>query len=149
MSKFIARTLTILQLFGFLRSEQAKAAPYERTAQESRDAMKSIEDTIKGIWVIHAQQVQQTKTLSVFALLITALLFLTFCTLVCSPRPRWVYSDKKLYQYFGMDNIKGFSGNPLSRRDFWLTTGPVCLGVIVLSVILISWERPRWARFRA
>ncbi|PUU79857.1 hypothetical protein B9Z19DRAFT_1124564 [Tuber borchii] len=59
-------------LFGFLRSEQAKAAPYERTAQESRDAIKSIEDTIKGIWVIHAQQVQLTKTLSVFTLATTA-----------------------------------------------------------------------------
>lgn len=47
-----------------------------------------------------------------------------------------------------MNNIKEFNANPLSRSDFWRTTGPVCAGITILALILISWERLRSAYVR-
>ena len=48
-----------------------------------------------------------------------------------------------------MNNIKEFSEHPLSRNDFWQITGLLCAGIILLAVIVIFWERPVAARFRA
>jgi len=59
------------------------------------------------------------------------------------------FSDKKPYQYFGMNNIKEFDEHHLSRRDFWMATGPVCVGIILLTVIIISWKGPTARRLRA
>ena len=48
-----------------------------------------------------------------------------------------------------MNNSKEFNEHPLSRSDFWNITGPLCVGIILLAVIIIFWERPTAARFRA
>ena len=48
-----------------------------------------------------------------------------------------------------MNNIKEFDEHHLSRRDFWLATSPVCVGIILLIVIIIFWKRPPARRFRA
>ncbi|PWW79095.1 hypothetical protein C7212DRAFT_360616 [Tuber magnatum] len=58
---------------------------------------KSTKDTLE----------QQAQTLSGFTVVTTAFLPLSFCT-----------------SYFGMNNIKEFNASPISRRDFWLVTGP-------------------------
>jgi len=71
--------LTPRQLSAFLKSDQAKAAPSERTAQEATDAMKRTEATIKKT---QAQLVQQGQTLSGFTVVTTAFLPLSFCTSV-------------------------------------------------------------------
>ncbi|PUU82942.1 hypothetical protein B9Z19DRAFT_965966 [Tuber borchii] len=47
--------------FGFLKSENAKAGPSEKTAQEVRDAVKGTEDTVKQIQAIHVQQGKETS----------------------------------------------------------------------------------------
>ena len=60
----------------------------------------------------------------------------------------WVFSDKKLHQYFGMNNIKEFTNNPLSRHDFWLITGPVCAAITLLGITILFWERLGLSRFR-
>jgi len=43
-----------------------------------------------------------------------------------------------------MNNIKELTDNPLSRRQFWRITGPLCAGITLLTIIIISWERLRW-----
>ena len=67
------------QLSAFLKSDQAKAAPSEKTAQKTADAVKrtvdAIEETKNAI-------VQQAQTLSGFTLVTTAFLPLGFCTSV-------------------------------------------------------------------
>jgi len=74
--------LTIRQLSAFLKSDQARAAPSETTAQEATDAMKRTEETIrKG----QAQLVQQGQTLSGFTIVTTAFLPLGFCASVLLP----------------------------------------------------------------
>jgi len=75
----IARMLTPRQLSAFLKSDQAKAAPSERTAQEATEAMKRTEDTIRET---QAQLVQQGQTISSFTVVTTAFLPLSFCTSV-------------------------------------------------------------------
>ncbi|CUS12893.1 unnamed protein product, partial [Tuber aestivum] len=75
---------------------------------------------------------QQAQTLSGFTVVTTAFLPLSFCT-----------------SYFGMNNIKEFNASPISRRDFWMVTGPVCGGIILLTVVIIFWERLVGRRFRA
>jgi len=71
--------LTPRQLSAFLKSDQAKAAPSEGTAQEATDAMKRTEATIKKT---QAQLVQQGQTISGFTVVTTAFLPLSFCTSV-------------------------------------------------------------------
>ena len=71
--------LTPRQLSAFLKSDQAKAAPSERTAQEATEAMKRTEDTIRET---QAQLVQQGQTISSFTVVTTAFLPLSFCTSV-------------------------------------------------------------------
>ena len=44
-----------------------------------------------------------------------------------------------------MNNIKEFNANPLSRLEFWRITGPVCAGITLLALVIISWERLRLA----
>ena len=44
-----------------------------------------------------------------------------------------------------MNNIKEFNEHPLSRLDFWRITGPVCAGITLLALVIISWERLRLA----
>ncbi|RPB03053.1 hypothetical protein L873DRAFT_1841385 [Choiromyces venosus 120613-1] len=113
----------------FLKYDQAKAAPSERTAQEAADAMKRTEETIKET---QATLVQQAQTLSGFTIVTTAFLPLSFCA-----------------SYFGMNNITEFNDqHPISIRDFWLTTGPVCAGVITLTVLIIIWKRPEMANIK-
>ena len=48
-----------------------------------------------------------------------------------------------------MENIKEFKEHPLSRTDFWLTTGPLCAAIIVLAIIIIFWKHSPGSRFRA
>jgi len=47
-----------------------------------------------------------------------------------------------------MNNIKEFNDNPLSRSDFWRITGPVCVGITLLAVIIILWGSPRVTKSR-
>ena len=44
-------------------------------------------------------------------------------------------------------NIKEFK-NPPSQHLFWLISGPVCAAMVLLTVIIISWGRPRAVKFR-
>ena len=71
--------LTTGQLSAFLKSDQAKAAPSERTAQEATEAMKRTEKIIEET---QAQLVQQGQTLTGFTIVTTAFLPLGFCTSV-------------------------------------------------------------------
>jgi len=78
--------LTTRQLSAFLKSDQAKAAPSEKTAQETASAVKRTEDAIKKTQAViketQAELVQQGQTLSGFTLVTTAFLPLSFCTSV-------------------------------------------------------------------
>jgi len=82
--------LTTRQLSAFLKSDQAKAAPSEKTAQETvkrtEDAIKGTTDAITSVEAAiketQASLVQQVQTLSGFTLVTTAFLPLGFCTSV-------------------------------------------------------------------
>ena len=43
-----------------------------------------------------------------------------------------------------MNNIKEFSDNSLSLRHFWQITGPILVGVLALTVLVVLWKR-EWA----
>ncbi|PUU82940.1 hypothetical protein B9Z19DRAFT_1190008 [Tuber borchii] len=75
------------------------------------------------------QHTQQMQTLDGIAIMTTVFLSLSFCT-----------------SYFGM-NIKEFK-NPPSQVFFWLISGPICAAMVLLTVIIISWGRPRAVKFR-
>ena len=47
-----------------------------------------------------------------------------------------------------MNNIKEFNAHPISRRDFWAITGPICVAVVLLTVIFITWEREKVKAWR-
>ena len=64
--------LTTRQLSVFLKSDQAKAAPSEKTAREAAYAVERVQ----------AELVQQGQTLSSFTLVTTAFLPLSFCASV-------------------------------------------------------------------
>ena len=49
-----------------------------------------------------------------------------------------IFSNKKPYQYFGMNNIKRFHDNPLSLHDFWRITIPICSGIILVVAVIIT-----------
>ena len=44
-------------------------------------------------------------------------------------------------------NLKEFNPRP-SRRIFWVISGLVCAAMVLLTVIIISWEGPRAINFR-
>ncbi|KAG0641318.1 hypothetical protein HOY80DRAFT_883382 [Tuber brumale] len=124
-------------LSGFLKSDQAKSAPSERTAQETTDAMKSTETqlmaaTKSSIEESRDQLVQQSQTLSSFTVVTTLFLPLSFCA-----------------SYLGMDNLNLFDNKKMTKRDFWLTTGPVTSGIVLLTALIIIWKRPEAKKFRA
>ena len=89
--------LTTGQLSAFLKSDQAKAAPSERTAQETAWAVKRTEDAIKEtvgsivrseetVKQIGSQLIQQGQAVDGFAILTIAFLPLNFSASVfCSP----------------------------------------------------------------
>ncbi|KAG0128935.1 hypothetical protein HOY82DRAFT_522130 [Tuber indicum] len=145
-------------LSGFLKSDQAKGAretteamksaedTITKTAQKTADAMMSIESTIArtGKQAAEAREaaksavvetrdalVKQAQTLSGFTVVTTVFLPLSFCA-----------------SYLGMDNLKLFDNKKMSKRDFWLTTGPVTSGIVLLTVIIIFWKRPEGRDFR-
>ncbi|CAZ79523.1 unnamed protein product [Tuber melanosporum] len=115
-------------LFGFLKSDQAKAAPSERTAQKTAEAMKSTENAIEKT---REALVQQAQTLTGFTVVTTAFLPLGFCA-----------------SYLGMDNLKLFGDTKMSILDFWLITAPVTAAIILLTVIVVFWKRPGAPEFR-
>jgi len=69
-----------------LKSDQAKVAPSEKTAQETARAAKSTEEAMKETQAIiketQAELVQQGQTLSSFTLVTIAFQPLGFCTSV-------------------------------------------------------------------
>jgi len=67
--------LTARQFSAFLKSDQAKAAPSEKTIQETTEAVGRAEIAIKET---KAAIVQQARTLSGFTLVTTAFLSLSF-----------------------------------------------------------------------
>ena len=75
----MARILTIRQFSAFLKSDQARAAPSEKTAQETIGAVKRTEEAIKET---KEQLVKQGQILSGFTLVTTAFLPLDFCASV-------------------------------------------------------------------
>ena len=96
----------------------------------------------------YKQQDQQTKAFSVFTVITTAFLPLSFCTSVGRSLPTIsVFSNKKPYQYFGMNNIKEFNNTFLSLDRFWLITGLVS-GLITLIAIGIIWGSAVAAKFK-
>jgi len=103
----MAGILTTRQLSAFLKSDQAKAAPSEKTAQETTGAVQRAENAVKEttkaiadtqtavnattkaiadtqivIKQTQAELVKQGQTLSGFTLVTTAFLPLSFCTSV-------------------------------------------------------------------
>ena len=103
----MARILTTRQFSAFLKFDQAKAAPSEKTAQETTGAVKHAEDAVKAtteavastekaigattaaieraqgiIAETQAKIVQQGQTLTSFTIVTTAFLPLGFCTSV-------------------------------------------------------------------
>ncbi|CUS12900.1 unnamed protein product [Tuber aestivum] len=108
-------------LSGFLKSDQAEAAPSERTAQEAKKAMEATKEAIERT---QAQVVQQVQTLSGFAIVTTAFLPLSFCA-----------------EYYSMGNIKEWEDKDHSLLDFWLATGPVLAGVLLLTLLVVCWKR--------
>ncbi|PUU82946.1 hypothetical protein B9Z19DRAFT_1040095 [Tuber borchii] len=143
-------------LSAFVKTDQAKAAPTEKTAQETTSAVKRAEDAIKEttaqtqsvirettraiertetamretrsvIKGTQAELVQQGQVLTSFTIVTTAFLPLSFCA-----------------SYFGMNNIKEFSDNSLSLHHFWQITGPILAGVLVLTIMVVLWKR-EWA----
>jgi len=48
-----------------------------------------------------------------------------------------------------MANIQEFDAAPMSRRDFWLATFPVFVGIILLTFIVVLWRRPWAVRLRS
>jgi len=44
-------------------------------------------------------------------------------------------------------NIREFK-NPPSQALFWMITGPVCASMVLLTIIIITWGRPRAIAFR-
>ena len=88
--------LTTGQLSAFLKSDQAKAAPSERTAQEAAWAVKRTEDAIKEtvgsivrseetVKQIGSQLIQQGQAVDGFAILTIAFLPLNFSASVFCP----------------------------------------------------------------
>ncbi|KAG0641316.1 hypothetical protein HOY80DRAFT_1135348 [Tuber brumale] len=115
-------------LFGFLKSDHAKVASSEKTAQEATDAMKRIE---LAVMASQATLVEQDKALFGFAVIATAFLPLNFCT-----------------SYFGMDTTESAEG-PITPADFWLTAGPLTISLLVPVILLTTWKRPATAKFNA
>jgi len=76
ISKPIARMLTTVQLYGFLRSDS------ERTAEAARNAIQRTEDTLERTHALLAKQAEQTETFHFLSLVATAFLPLSFCTSV-------------------------------------------------------------------
>ncbi|PUU82943.1 hypothetical protein B9Z19DRAFT_1073806 [Tuber borchii] len=93
-------------LSGFLKSDAAKAAPSEKTAQEAADAMTRAEGAMRETQEILQQQAQQTNTLSIFTVVTTAFLPLSFLT-----------------SYFGMNNIKNSPPIPYPDWNFGRSQG--------------------------
>ena len=48
-----------------------------------------------------------------------------------------------------MNNIKEFNAHPISRRDFWLATFPVLVGILLLTAIIILWKRQYVIKLRS
>jgi len=48
-----------------------------------------------------------------------------------------------------MANIQEFDAAPMSRRDFWLATFPVFVGILLITLIVVLWRRPRAVHLRA
>jgi len=48
-----------------------------------------------------------------------------------------------------MNNVRELENAHMPLRDFWLTTGPVTSGILLLTVIIIIWTRPISQHFRA
>ena len=71
--------LTARKLSTFLKSDQAKAASSERTAQEAINAMKRTTETLKKT---HVEIVQQGRAVDGFTLITLTFLPLSFCTSV-------------------------------------------------------------------
>jgi len=49
-----------------------------------------------------------------------------------------------------MNNIKDFNGdsNLRSLLDFWVNTGPMLAGVLVINLIVVAWEREPVVKLR-
>ncbi|PUU82949.1 hypothetical protein B9Z19DRAFT_1061381 [Tuber borchii] len=129
---------TIDEFSTFLKSDQAKAAPSEKTAQETAGAAKRTEDAVRettaAIALTRTELMHQGQILSGFTIVTTAFLALGFST-----------------SYFGMNNIKEFSGasNLRSLLNFWLTTAPILAGVLLLTTVAVLWKRKSAIEFRS
>ena len=122
----MARVLTTRQLIGFLKCNITSRAAGETQGKVARQPQSIV---VRQGW--------QTIMIFVFTVVTTFFLPLIFCTLVCFLLSMvWVFSNKKPCQYFGMNNIKEFHDNPLSRHDFWRITAPICSGIILVAVII-------------
>ncbi|PUU82961.1 hypothetical protein B9Z19DRAFT_1061393 [Tuber borchii] len=119
-----------MKLSTSLKSDQVRTAPSERTAQEARDAMKSIEEAVKKT---QAETAQQGWAVDTFTLLNIAFLPLNF------------YAS-----YFGMQTVKEFGGDTpkISLRKFWMNATPVVFTMVLLAATIIIWKRPYGAELR-
>ena len=136
--------LTPAQLYGFLKSDN------DRTSDAASDAIQRTEDTLKRTHALLAKQAQQTETFHFLSLVATAFLPFSFCTSVYFfPSSIWVFSDKRSYQYFGMDTIMDWHKNPLTLSSFWVST-LLLWGLILLVIATVGlWKRPWGVRVRS
>jgi len=77
-----ARMLTTRQLSAFLKSDQAKAAPSERTALEATDVLKQIKDTMEMAQATQRLQSHKAGQISGAGVVLATLVPFTFCTSV-------------------------------------------------------------------
>ncbi|CUS12894.1 unnamed protein product [Tuber aestivum] len=107
-------------LIGFLESGHAEKAI---------DAVKRIEHTIRES---QATLAEQDKALLGFTFVTIVFLPLNFCT-----------------SYFGMNNIKEFTKDPLSKIDFWNFALPFTTVTLLALILPITWKRGLAVEFRA
>ncbi|PUU82945.1 hypothetical protein B9Z19DRAFT_965998 [Tuber borchii] len=120
-------------LSAFLKSDQAKSAPTEKTAQETTSA-DIVTKTQGVIEQTQAELVQQGRTLTSFTIVTTAFLPLSFCT-----------------SFYGMQTVREFGGKSaqLSLGKFWKPTGPIFGVVLLVTLLFIAWKRPWAISFRS
>jgi len=136
------------QLFEFLKSDNIKGAVLEVTTGIRRIEYSMASAEYRQDW--SAGLAVQAIQLAILSVLFLAFLPLSCFTSACYPLSvTRVFSDKKLSQYFGMNNIREFNESPIYLSKFWAVTGSVYGGGVLLIVIIVRWKRESAIDLRA
>jgi len=128
-----------------LKSDQAKSASSERTAQGAINAIKRTEHTLDKTY---DEIVKQGRTVDGFTLFTVFFLPLGFSTSVFYFLSAiQALSDKGPHQYYGMQTIED-DNNKLTLNEFWLITGCMVAVITVLAALVITWNRSFTVKLR-